>query len=122
MAATYKAQILARWDWDAVVWSARIEALEHIASGGTSICGEGCDGDGHEGSAYLGSVMSIYPSGKYYMPWTTNQTADDVERDSRFGEALEAVASKFGGYIASGEGDPTDLYFMRYFTNDELSR
>jgi len=114
MAATYKAQIL-RWDWAGIVRATENDAIEHIASGGTSICDEGCDDDGHVGSCYLGSVMSIYPSGKFYMPWTTNQTAKDVERDSAFGEALEAVASANDGWIESGEGDPTDLYFRRYW-------
>jgi hypothetical protein len=118
MAATYKSRIL-RWDWAAIVRTAEVEAIEHIASGGESICRDGCDDDGHVGSYYLGSVMSIYPSGKFYMPWTTNQTADDVDRDSRFGEALDGVASAFGGWIESGDGDPTDLYFMRYFGSPE---
>ncbi len=116
MAATYKSQIMHRWDWKAIVRHTEVDAIDHIASAfACGPCVEGCDDDGHVGSCYLGSVMSIYPSGKFYMPWTTNQTAKDVERDSAFGEALDAVASANGGWVESGEGDPTDLYFCRYW-------
>ena len=119
MARTYKSQIMA-WNWDGIVSETRMEAVAHV-NGLTDNppnderCGDGCDEDGHVGSSYLGSVMQLTPSGKFYMPWTTNQTADDVERDSRWFDALEQVATKHGGWIESGEGDPTDLYFMRYW-------
>ena len=63
-------------------------------------------------SHYLGWSIYINPSGKYYMPWCSNQTEEDVEEDSKFWEALEKVASKYGGYIQSGEGDPLDTYFV----------
>ena len=29
-------------------------------------------------STFIGTVFALYPSGKYYMPWTTNQTVRDV--------------------------------------------
>lgn len=66
--------------------------------------------DGYIGSYYLGSVMSLAPSGKYYMPWTTNQTDEDVEKDQAFFEALDKVAEENGMFIESGEGDPTDVF------------
>jgi len=114
MAATYKAQIRARWDWERIVKATYDDAFG-LGGNDNHACAEGCDSDGHVGSAYLGSVMANAPSGKYYMPWTTNQTADDVDRDSRWYAALDEVAVRFSGWIESGEGDPTDLYFMRYW-------
>ena len=59
---------------------------------------------------FLGSVMSIMPSGKFYMPWTTNQTQRDVIKDSAFMSALEDVLDEYDMWIESGEGDPTDLF------------
>jgi hypothetical protein len=112
MARTYRAQIMG-WDWSGIVTATQ------IASKGDRFCSEGCDDGGHVGSYYLGSVLSLTPSGKFYMPWTTNQTADDVERDARWYAALEAVATKMGGWIENGEGDPTDLYFLRYWPTPE---
>jgi hypothetical protein len=120
MARTYKSQIL-HWNWPGIVSETRLDAVVHKDSfiidlnGESELCSEGCDGEGHVGSSYLGSVMQLTPSGKFYVPWTTNQTADDVERDGRWYAALEDVATKMGGWIENGEGDPTDLYFMRYW-------
>ena len=123
MARTYKSRIMG-WDWDGIVSDTRLDAVAHVNAltdypSNDERCGEGCGDDGHVGSYYLGTVMALTPSGKFYMPWTTNQTADDVERDQRWFEALEAVASKHGGYVESGDGDPTDLYFIRYWPTPE---
>lgn len=123
MSKTYKARIMG-WNWAAIVDDTKRGAENHgldIRDGNSPECGEGCDLDGHAASTYLGSVMSLAPSGKFYTPWTTNQTADDVERDGRWYAALEAVATKMGGWIENGDGDPTDLYFLRYWTMAELN-
>lgn len=68
---------------------------------------------------YLGSVMSIMPSGKFYMPWTTNQTIRDVWKDRAFIEALEDVLEGYGMWLESGEGDPTDLFVCTQITEEE---
>ena len=121
MARTYYTQILS-WDWSGIVSASRADAVAHsIALVPESWCSDGCDSNGHDGSAYLGSVMSLTPSGKFYMPWTTNQTNDDVDRDSRWFEALEKAAIKFDGRVETGEDDPTDLYFMRYWPIEDLA-
>jgi len=122
MARTYYAAILHFFDWPGILRQSNMDALEHVTDriSDEVMHTDGCDGEGHVGSSYLGSVMSLYPSGKFYMPWTSNQTNDDVDRDSRFGAALDKAASKHGGWIESGEGDPTDVYFMRYWTLEEL--
>lgn len=62
------------------------------------------------GQCYLGTVMGLLPSGKYCMPWCSNQTSHDEQRDSAYFEALEEVADENGMWIESGEGDPCDLY------------
>lgn len=67
------------------------------------------DGD-TRAECFLGTVFSLMPSGKYYMPWTTNQTIKDEIRDSAYMEALEEVAEENGMYITGGEGDPCDLF------------
>jgi hypothetical protein len=63
-------------------------------------------------STFLGTVFSIFPSGKYYMPWAcSNVTEEEAENDSIFSEVLERVAGEMGGSVESGEGDPCDLFF-----------
>jgi hypothetical protein len=60
-------------------------------------------------STYLGSVLGIFPSHKYYMPWCTNQTRSDVIKDECFSEALEKVAGEHGLFINGSEGDACDI-------------
>jgi hypothetical protein len=61
-------------------------------------------------ATFIGSVFSIMPSGKYYMPWCSNQTDKDVAHDLVFQEILDEVAEKHGAWIESGEGDACDLF------------
>lgn len=67
-------------------------------------------------STYLGSILHIFPSGKYYMPWCTNQTRSDVTKDTAFNEALEEIAEANGMYITGSDGDGCDL--LAQFTID----
>ena len=60
--------------------------------------------DGVEGFDYLGSVLQMYPSGKFYMPWTTNQTNFDVIKDQLYRECLEQIAEEHGLYV-TGDDD-----------------
>jgi len=63
------------------------------------------------GSVYLGTVFSLMPSGKFYMPWAcSNVTEEEAEKDQMFTEALEKVAEENGMFIFSGEGDPCDIF------------
>ena len=66
--------------------------------------------DGRARCVYIGSVMLLTPSGKYYMPWTTNQTDEDMERDSTFWEHADKIADGLGCWIESGDGSPTDVF------------
>ena len=100
LAAEYRDELSA-WDWEGIIARAVNNAE--------------CDPDCNEGELvgryYLGTVMSLYPSGKYYTAWTSNQTDFDCLRDETFQDALEALADEHGGYIQNGEGDPCDLFF-----------
>lgn len=39
----------------------------------------------------LGSVMSMFPSGKIYTFWTSNQTRSDIRRDQAYSDALNEI-------------------------------
>lgn len=55
--------------------------------------------------AWLGSVLAVFPSGKIYAPWTTNQTRSDIVRDESFSDALECVAGRYGLTVDYFEGE-----------------
>lgn len=61
---------------------------------------------------YCGTYMSIQPSGKYYMAFTSNQTEQDVELDEMFWDMVEALIPAI--WFESGEGDPCDVYAYRH--------
>jgi hypothetical protein len=79
----------------------------------------------------VGEAINIFPSGKIYMPWTTNQNMRDVIRDQAFNEALEEAAEAAGvcvdyydGYMSLCicDGDASESYItydggdtFRYF-------
>jgi hypothetical protein len=98
---------LREWDWEAVKRGAQDNA-EYDP-----------EAEGKIGRVFLGTVFGLYPSGKYYMPWTTNQTSADETRDGAYHDALEQLAEENGGWIESGEGDPCDVYFAMHVEDDE---
>lgn len=99
LTAHYAAQIAA--DWNLAAIKAECESNAEPDS----------DGDGDLiGRCYLGTVMSIYPSGKYYMPWCSNQSRADETRDECYGAALESALEDAGMWLESGDGDPCDLF------------
>jgi hypothetical protein len=65
-------------------------------------------------SVFLGTVMQLMPSGKYYTFWTSNQTAVDVYRDERYYSLLHEEAEREGFCIENGEGDPCDIFAVEY--------
>jgi hypothetical protein len=68
------------------------------------------------GYAFLGTVFEIMPSRKFYTPWAhSNVTLREADKDERFSKALEQVASEHDGMIISGEGNPCDLWYVKYF-------
>jgi len=66
-------------------------------------------------SYYLGSYMSLDPCGKYHHMLSENGITDECET---YWENLEKAAENVGGYITSGDGDPTDIFFEMP-TNEE---
>jgi hypothetical protein len=59
-------------------------------------------------SIYLGSFMSLDPCGKYHHILSPNGVTSRCEA---FWQRLENAASELNGWIETGEGDPTDIYF-----------
>lgn len=79
-------------------------------------------------SFWLGTQLGIYPSGKIYSFWTTNQGRADIKRDSAFEDALEEVAEQYGFYVDHQDDSiffsrvielPTDLKLL-FVSNDQL--
>jgi len=72
---------------------------------------------------YLGSFLSLSPSGKYYTPWAnSNVTQEEAEEDEKWCEELEEEAGKHGLFVTSGEGDPTDIVIGKVVEEEEEGR
>ena len=106
MAATQYARVLRDFDWPRLVKMA-----------GDSPCSvhdcvrQTMAGDSPRHSVYLGSVLGLSPSGKYYTAFANgNVTKAEAKRDEAWYAAMDSAAEKYGGSIESGEGDPCDLY------------
>jgi len=82
----YKSQ-LSQLDWDKIKQEAKTN------------CRLNEDRDSVYGSYFLGTTLGVYPSGKIYAPWTTNQTRADVTKDGAFIEALESLAEAKGMFV-----------------------
>ena len=122
MARTYKSQIMHEFDWPTMVTWAK-ENAKHGPDPEPDAkvaeypdCAMNCDDNGHVGLAYMGKHWDLFPSGRYYAPWSATY-AWERRKDQAYAVALEAVADKYGGWIESGEGDPTDTYFAMYVPN-----
>lgn len=95
----YYADISA-WDWTEIKSNAQ-----------SNVTIDPYDGKGLYGTSYLGSVFAIMPSGKYYTAYARlNVTKRETRLDEIYFEALEHIASEYGLWIESGEGDPCDLF------------
>ena len=57
---------------------------------------------------YIGSYMSLDPCGCYHCVIVPNDPTDECQD---YWEALDRAAESLGGWIESGEDDPTDIYF-----------
>jgi len=57
---------------------------------------------------YLGSVIYLTPSGKYYTAWCTNATEEEITADAEWFDTLDEEAEKHNLYITSG-ADPCDI-------------
>ena len=70
--------------------------------------------------AYLGSILTLAPSGKFWTFWTTNATDEDRVKDTVWYQMLEEEAQSNHFWTESGEGDACDLYAVRYATAGEV--
>ena len=131
MAATYYAQILRDFNWELAQQRCRENAadvMRELESDGCTITSDGeIVGEHYDisdslyGVAFLGTVFTIMPSGKYYMPWAcSNVTESEATQDEAYMLALERAAEKHGGWVMSGEGDPCDLFFAMNITPREI--
>ncbi len=73
-------------------------------------------------AAFMGSVMAIMPSGKYWTCWASgNVTEVEQETDITFHELLEECADLAGGWIENGlNGDYCDMFFCLPYDSDEV--
>jgi hypothetical protein len=63
---------------------------------------------------YLGSVFSLYPSGKYYAAFTnSNVSEEEAEKDELWFASAEAELMEIGAFLEHGEGDPADLFVVQ---------
>lgn len=75
-----------------------------------------------EGLCFLGTVMALTPSGKYYTSWAnSNVTDEEAELDEQWSEALGTVAEQYGLFVTSGEGDPCDIFVGISIDKDDES-
>jgi hypothetical protein len=103
------------WDWGYIR-----EEFEKLSL--TEDCYED-NGDGDRFVyQFIGSVFALTPSGKFYMPWTTNQTEEDVVRDTAWWAALEKVAAEHDCFVGSPDGCAGDDVFLckRFDTPAEI--
>lgn len=78
------------------------------------------DYDTHYARYFIGTVFSIYPSGKYYMPWAnSNVSLIEACKDSIFHETLQEKLEKMDLWLESGEGDPCDLFVCKEIENND---
>lgn len=65
-------------------------------------------------STYLGSCLTMTPSGKYYLPFAcSNVDIREALHDAVWYDALDMVAEKHGMYVTAGEGDSTDIWLVK---------
>lgn len=69
-------------------------------------------GDGVLGRTYIGSQLCIWPSGKIYAPWTSNQTVRDMIMDRAFTEAIEELCDEYGLCYECESGD---VFLYQYY-------
>jgi len=73
--------------------------------------------------AYIGSVMALAPSGKFWTFWACgNMRMKEMAWDTIFWDLVDTVLDKYGMWRESGEGDPTDVFFCAPLDYVDASR
>jgi hypothetical protein len=70
-------------------------------------------------SVYLGSFMSLDPCGRYHHAISPNGVTN---RCMAYWKRLDRAAYEAGGWIESGEGDPTDVFFCMPIPENEKDK
>lgn len=97
----YLRQVRQEFDWKVIA-----EKPDHIE--------DADDGDDPIARTYLGSILTLYPSGKYYTPWArTNVSLSEATLDTCYRDALDKLAQEFDGWIEEGDDDPLDIFFCK---------
>lgn len=89
-----------KWDWSAV----ERNLLEYEPEGFDPHYDEPLVG------FWLGTLLGVFPSGKIYTAWTTNQKRSDIVRDECFLGALQEAASKRGFFV---DYDDDSVFLVR---------
>lgn len=74
------------------------------------------NGDNSE-SIFLSSFLDLDPCGKYHCVIVPNEPLKKCER---FWESFHRAAEELGGYITSGEGDYTDVFYERIIEKEVI--
>ena len=95
-------------------------------------------------SVFLGTVLDLMPSGKFYLPFACSNVAPcprckgtgkhsiypqscdlcqgmgtrEVFEDELMNEALERVAESYSCFIESSDGDPCDLFLVQALNHE----
>ena len=65
-------------------------------------------------SEFVGSVFSITPSGKYYMPFaSSNVSVKEAAIDEFWNEEFQKILEEEGCWDEGGEGDPCDMFICK---------
>lgn len=89
-------------------WNPSVHDLQYMIA----FSGELEIGDSAEDSqyrAYVGNVLNNSPSGKFYMPLSSNVSTEEAEADEKWQKELDATAAKAGLWFHAGEGDSCDM-------------
>jgi len=98
LARHYSEKIASVWNFDAIKRECEANA-EYDEEADSKI-----------GYCYLGSHLSIAPSGKYYTFWTTNQTHSDTIKDEVFWSEFEKAIESHGMFLGGSDtGDGLDV-------------
>lgn len=68
---------------------------------------------------FIGTVFSLFPSGKYYTPFAcSNVTEEEAALDEDWRELVNIECHKRGWVFENGEGDPCDCFIAEYTDAD----
>ena len=110
LAERYKVQIESEWHWDAIHKELDKKDPDYLVNGYEV---EEWEEDPIYG-IYIGSVLNMAPSGKYYQPFAcSNVTAKEALKDEIYWETLDKVLEEHGLWCQSSEGDALDMLFCK---------